>query len=189
MASSLTDLSLSATSTRNVERITNRSPARVSKYYADCEKDILNSIESELMGSNIDLDRKETIQEAFKALEYGLYRLPVRALLPDMERTMLEDWLGTPKGAAKTLSQKQIHRALENLAYADVVPNVLYDHRLFGKFAKVLYEFVSLPSAFEGEDIPNRHAALHGWVNYGTKGFCFNNPCALRIHSSSDTGI
>lgn len=147
---------------------------RVSKYYEDFEKDILRSIESELMGSDIDLDRKETIQEAFKAIEYGLYRLPVRALLPDMERTMLEDWLGTPKGAIKTLSQKQIHGAFENLAYTDVVPNVLYDHRLFGKFAKVLYEFVSLPSAFEGEDIPNRHAALHGWVNYGTKEFCFN---------------
>ena len=148
--------------------------ARVSNHYQDHERDILQNIESELMGSDIDVDRKETIQEATKALEYGLYRLPVRALLPDMERTMLEDWLGTRKGAVKTLSQKQIHGALENLTYSDVVPNALYDHRLFGKFAKVLYEFVSLPSAFEGEDVPNRHAALHGWVNYGTKEFCFN---------------
>ena len=148
--------------------------ARVSKHYQDYEKDILQSIESELMGSDIDAGRKETIQEAFKALEYGLYRLPVRALLPDMERIILEDWLGTPRGAVKTLNQKQLHDALNDLTYADVVSNALYDHRLFGKFSSVLYEYVSHPSTFQGEDIPNRHAALHGWVNYGTKGFCFN---------------
>lgn len=148
--------------------------ARVSIHYKDYEKDILQSIESELMGSDIDVDRKETIQEAFKALEYGLYRLPVRALLPDMERTMLEDWLGTPKGAVRTLSQKQIRTALKDLTYADAVPNALYDHRLFGKFAKELYLYVPQPSTFQREDIPNRHAALHGWVSCGTKKFCFN---------------
>ena len=148
--------------------------ARVSEYYKNHEKNILQSIESELMNSDIDTDRKETIQEAFKALECDITRLPVRALLPDIERTILEDWLGEPKGTTKTLKQKQIHMALEDITFADAVPNVIYDYRLFGRFAEVLYAYVFDPSKFQEKDIPNRHAALHGWVNYGTKEFCLN---------------
>ena len=147
---------------------------RVSEYYKNHEKDILQSIESELMDSDFDADRKETIQEAFKALDCGLTRLPVPALLPDIERTILEDWLGEPRGTTKTLKEKQIHKALEGITFSDAVPNAIYDYKMFGRFAKVLYAYVSTPSQFEGKDIPNRHAALHGWVIYGTKEFCLN---------------
>ena len=143
---------------------------QVSEYYKTHEENILQDIGSFLETlEDIDMDRKETLKEAIMAHRYGLFRLPVRALLPDVERIILEDWLGRDKGHVETLNDKKIKEVIKNKNLEDFAPDSIYDLRLFGCLINVLYKHVSKLKEFQGENFPNRHAALHGWLPYSTR--------------------
>ena len=141
--------------------------SQVSNYYESRQEDILQDIESRLETlDDVDVDRKESLQEAIMAHRYGLFRLPARALLPDIERIILEDWMGRDRGQVEKLSDRKISEVVENKRLEDVAPGSIYDFRLFGCLVDVLYKNGSKLKEFEGESLPNRHAALHGWLPY-----------------------
>lgn len=148
---------------------------RVSNYYKCRQEDILQDIESRLETSKVvDGDRKGALQEAIVAHRHGLFRLPARALLPDIERTILEDWMGRERGQIEKLSDRQVAMVVKNKSLEDVTPGSFYDYRLFGCLVNVLYKNGNNLKEFEGESLPNRHAALHGWLSYSTNEYSLN---------------
>ena len=147
----------------------------VSNYYESQQKDILQDIESRLETLEyVDADRKETLREAIMAHRCGLFRLTARALLPDIERIILEDWMGMDRQKPGKLSDKMICKIVKNKRLKDVTPASIYDFRLFGCLVDVLYKNGGKLKEFEGEDLPNRHAALHGWLPYSSKEYSLN---------------
>lgn len=143
--------------------------ARVSEYYQYNEEDILEDIESNLKTLAIDMDRKATFQEAIKAHRHGLFRLTTRALIPDIERVILEDWMGRNRGDVEQLTKQKICDAVNKKHLEDFALDNIYDLRLFGGIVDVLYENGSKLGDFQGDIFPNRPAALHGWLSYSTR--------------------
>lgn len=144
-------------------------------YYESKQEEILKDIESRLDTlENVDMDRKEALQEAIVAHRYGLFRLPPLALLPSIERIILEDWMGRDRGKIETLNERKIREIVVNKRLEEVMPDGIYDSRLFGCLINVLYKNGGKLKEFEGENLPNRHAALHGWLPYSTKEYSLN---------------
>ena len=144
--------------------------SRVSEYYEDHEEDILQNIESYLKTlKDVDVDRKATIQEAIMNHRDGRFRLTTRALLPDIERIILEDWMGNEKEKVQSLGEGMLHEVINKKNLEDFAPDNIYDLRLFGYLINVLYKNGSKRKEFQGENFPNRHAALHGWILYSTR--------------------
>ncbi len=142
----------------------------VSEYYESKEGGILQSIESYLESLDcVDEDRRETLQEAFKAHRSSQFRLTVPALLPLIERVILEDWMGKKKGEVHQLSKRMIHEAVDNFRLADFRPNSIYDLTLLRCLIGVLYENGGKLKESHRNLLPNRHAALHGWRSYSRK--------------------
>jgi hypothetical protein len=125
----------------------------------------------------IDEEAKATFREALKAHELGLYRVAPRLLFPELERVGVDEFhdgqhfevnaRGKPVGKA---SLKEIRNIFGKLP-AGVTFRFPYGWRLYKKVQSHLYEAVQMSeqiSTAKENSVPNRHAALHGIVQYNT---------------------
>ena len=148
----------------------------VSIFYEQHQEDILQSIEASTSAlTDIDPERKNVLRETIEAHRKGLFRLTTRALLPEIERTILEDWMGKDKGKVEQLTEKQIRQLVNTKTLDEMISSKVYDLQLFGRLINTLYKNGSKINDFKNTNAPNRHAALHGWLPYNTKEHSLNS--------------
>ena len=163
---------------------------KILEYYAVNWGAVRSEIETRLANYNIDDEAKETLREALYAHEAKLYRCVVRVLFPEVERalrTMLLDDI------TKRIGYKELVEKLnEGKAIDDFILQGLYDLHLFNHLTRALEEEGESESddmvfgwfqrvVGEGDrnllmqdPVPNRHAALHGFVSYSTQQHSLN---------------
>jgi hypothetical protein len=141
----------------------------VKVYYLENWLTVKASIEEAISGYTIDDEAKATFGEALAAHEAGLYRCVARTLFPEIERVSRAEIHG---GAMdKIASQPKLQKAISNLCPSDIARDGISGMRLYNKLIDHLY--VSMPTperveAIAAEPVPNRHAAVHGYVAYKT---------------------
>ncbi len=146
--------------------------SRVSKYYEDNQQEILQNIESELTTLAIDEEPKATLQEAIQGHRHRLFRLSCRGLLPDIERVIFQEWLG--REGIGSVTEKSIEKAIEQKHLEDFTPNNLLDLVLFKRLISHLYRNGKHFKDIRNESMPNRPAALHGWLSYSSEANSLN---------------
>ena len=82
--------------------------------------------------------------------------------------------MGNDKEKIQTLGEGKLHEAIDSKNLDDFARDNTYDLRLFGCLINVLYKNGSKLKDFQGENFPNRHAALHGWLPYSTREVSLN---------------
>lgn len=141
----------------------------VASYYLENWPSVRTSIDDAIAGYTIDAEAKATFGEALAAHEAGLYRCVARTLFPEIERVSRAEIHG---GAMdKIASQPKLQEAISNLCPSDIARDGISGMRLYNKLVDHLY--VSMPTperveAIAAEPVPNRHAAVHGFVAYNT---------------------
>ena len=152
---------------------------QLNKYYKNNWISLSVAIESQFNDYDVDDEAKATVREAIDAHGYGLYRSVCRLLFPEMERVLRTEILGQMTG---TVSYENF---LESKSLDEFLPGGWYDFdylshlmmhlegssdsvladRIFGLFRHVNES--DLPR-LERDPVPNRHAAMHGYVPYSS---------------------
>jgi hypothetical protein len=141
----------------------------VEAYYFENWPSVRISIEKAISDYTIDDEAKATFGEALAAHEAGLYRCVARTLFPEIERVSRAE---IHDGAMdKIASQPKLQEAISNLCPSDIARDGISGMLLYNKLIDHLY--VSMPTpervnAIAAEPVPNRHAAVHGYVTYKT---------------------
>ena len=140
--------------------------ARIESFYKTHWDIIRKDIESRMDQYQISDETKATFREAIEAHDSGLYRCVIAVLFPKIEE---EFEARVPKNR-----DSQSQRARKVLQRAGAcrmrVPQKAYGWALYGPVENHIYSRVDASNIeeFERDDIPNRHAALHGLVRYWT---------------------
>ena len=156
---------------------------KLNEYYEENWISLRVAIESQFNDYDVDDEAKATVREAIDAHGYGLYRSVCRLLFPEIERVLRTEILKRTTGQ---VSYKiLIEGLIEGRSLHELLPGGWYDFdylshlmmslkgssesvladRIFGLFTHV-YES-DLPR-LERDPVPNRHAAMHGYVSYSS---------------------
>ncbi len=156
----------------------------LSEYYQRNWDDVRKAIESGLDECNVDEEAKATLREALEAHEHGLYRSVCRLLFPEMERLLRVEIFGlrTGRQSYKAIVKKLVDgKTLDDFPlggwydfdYLAHLTKSIREHdvskiddRIFGIFTPV--EETDL-QRLEHDPVPNRHAAMHGYVSYASE--------------------
>ena len=141
------------------------------------------AIESQIAEYNIDEEAKATFREALDAHGYGLHRSVCRVLFPEIERMLRTELFGRRTGRENY--QKIVETLVEDKTLDDFLPGGRFDFDYFGHLTAAVMEHSD--DAFDerifglfrrvdeddlqrvGQDpVPNRHAAMHGYVSYSS---------------------
>lgn len=139
--------------------------AEIDRYYKSHSKDILDSISAAVDSYRVDEEAKETLVEALKAHEYGLYRCPPRLLLPEIERVVNKYLLKASNEVP--VNKGRIEAGLQDKYLEDVVDEA-FDLDIFGVFINHLFERFDSQDAAAATNIPNRAGVTHGWQTYSS---------------------
>ncbi len=113
-----------------------------------------------------------TFQEAFTAHKAGLYRSVCRLLFPEIER--LARGIFPSENTLKVItSLKEIRNYAGELSTFDIRPEGYFSVVLYKRLDDHFYEYINDQRAesfkrISTSKIPNRHAAMHGLVDYNT---------------------
>ena len=158
-------------------------------YYKGNWRSVRITIESHLSDYSIDLEAKATFREALDAHEAGFYRCVCRVLFPEVERVIREELLNCKFGrfgyqeyVRELINRSKsidafVHNGLYELSiFEHVMQTLLMKEReqdkpesndlVFGVFRNVDNE--KHLEILKKHPIPNRHAAIHGLVEYST---------------------
>ena len=141
----------------------------VLAYYRDNWGSVSDVIEKELSGCHVDEDAKETVRQALVAHENGLYRLVAQPLFSAIERAVRVCLCG--EGVGRISVKDQLVNLVGRLP-ASAIPGGASAFVGFTQLSHHLYENVHTNDArerFLDASIPNRHAAIHGLVNYASE--------------------
>lgn len=148
----------------------------VEAYYRESWQSVKEGIEEAISSYAIDDEAKATFREAIAAHEAGLYRCVARTLFPEIERVSRAEIHG---GAMdKIASQPKLQEAIGNLCPSEIARDGIWSMNLYRKLVGHLY--VSMPTperveAIAAEPVPNRHAAVHGYVAYNSHRHSINS--------------
>jgi hypothetical protein len=132
---------------------------RFSNYYRTRWSEIRDDMKSRLADYHIDDEARETFREALSAHEGGHYRCVCRVLFPEIERM-----IGVGRRKTDMLEKLTGTRDLADLAFRERFGLILFD-----RLVDHMYEDVGdKREKFERDPVPNRHAAMHGLVQYST---------------------
>lgn len=141
----------------------------VQAYYVDNWQSVRASITEVISNLKIDLEAKDTFREALCAHEAGLFRCVARTLFPEIERvSRIEIYDGAMTNMA---SLQKLQTAVGQLTPSDLARDGISGVRLYSKLVHHLYISTRTPDCLEAmaaEPVPNRHAAIHGYVSYNT---------------------
>ena len=155
----------------------------LDEYYAQNWRDVRSSIESRIHEFNIDEEAEATFREALDAHEFGLYRCVCRVLFPEIERILRVQTFGHRRGTEKY--NAMLEDLLQGTTLDDFLPGGWLDLTSFEHLMKTIekqadgrfdagvlgvFAYVSDSNLHRVKDdpVPNRHAALHGYVEYAT---------------------
>lgn len=168
----------------------------ISTHYRVQWVEVKAAFMARLAASPLDAEAKAAFVDALAAHEAGMYRATSRILFPEIERVARKEFHGLSKGQT---SQRALKKAAENLALSDVEPGGMYAFRLFEKLFDHLYARTETPDELAEvalDPVPNRHAALHGFLPYDTAknsinmlvmaDFLFQVICALKAQRHQD---
>lgn len=133
-----------------------------------------NCLRTELLAgaseAAVDQKAKNVFTDALTLHELGHYRAVCRLIFPELERMVRQQLMRQRRGSATTL--KELRRRLGQLPASehtsDPRDRALY---LFAALETHLFEEIKSEEAlqkFEASGIPNRHACVHGLIDYST---------------------
>ncbi len=163
--------------------------SRLLNYYNRNWLNVRSEIESHLSEYRIDREAKATFCEALDAHEAGFYRCVCRVLFPEIERVIREEFLYCKVGRfsyreyiEKLVSKSKsidafVYEGLYELSvFEHVMQTILMKEKgqdklessnfVFGVFRNV--DNKKHLEILKQYPVPNRHAAIHGLVEYST---------------------
>ena len=141
----------------------------LQRHYRERWPEVRRDIELRLIQYDVDDETKETIREALRAHENGLYRSVCAVLMPGIERVSRIELYGNRM--ARIASQHELQKLAEALPVTSVDPGGFFALKLYQRLAKHMYEHVDDEDArqrFARDPVPNRHAVVHGYIAYST---------------------
>ena len=148
--------------------------SRLSEFYQTKWPDIHQDIESRLEGYCISDEAKAAFREALAAHEYGLYRCVSRTLFPEIDRALRIHFF---EDKAKSISSGTMLNTFMNQgSLAEFMPAEAHGWALLGRLMNHLFTNVTDRNreAVAQDDLPTRHASLHGLIDYSTYKQSFN---------------
>ena len=156
---------------------------KLNEYYEENWISLRVAIESQFNDYDVDDEAKATVREAIDAHGYGLYRSVSRLLFPEIERVVQTEIFKRTTG--RVSYKTFIEDLVSDKSFSDLLPGGWYDldylshlmmslegssesvleDRIFGLFRHVNES--DLPR-LERDPVPNRHAAMHGYVSYSS---------------------
>lgn len=144
---------------------------RISNYYTENWDDVIQTLSNDLETYLIDEEAKETMREALKAHQAGLFRCTPRLLFPEIERVIRNEM--HDKNTLNNITSQFEFRKTIKYSNADSGLRIgLLEVILHKCIQEHLYEKVKTidkVKEVEKNPIPNRHALLHGLVTYKTQ--------------------
>lgn len=141
----------------------------VEQHYVAQWPAVRAKIEVAITSYLIDDEAKLTFREALLAHEAGLFRCVPRTLFPEIERVSRAV---LHHGAMdKIASQPELKKIVGSLCPQDLAREGVSGLRLYNKLVDHMYANMPTPedvAAIAAEPVPNRHAAVHGYVPYNT---------------------
>jgi hypothetical protein len=120
--------------------------------------------------TSVDDEAKAAFREALDAHTVGMYRCVCRLLFPEIERVArLEIYDG--RVGKRMTSQHDLRKLAGRLTPGALEPIGFLNLNLFKKLQGHLYDDIKTEEhrvRCEADAVPNRHAALHGFVVYAT---------------------
>ena len=141
--------------------------AMVSQFYEENDTLVVDDIRSRISDFLVDDEAKDTLGEGLRAHETGLYRSCCRVLLPEIERVILQDWLGISD--MRPLTSNDIVARAKRAVLEDFVHDDTGDLVLFDKLMNHLFVHTSGIDPSQQSSTPNRHAATHAWIPYSSR--------------------
>ena len=156
---------------------------KLNEYYEQNWSSVRRTIESQIADYNVDEEAKETFREALDAHGYGLHRSVCRVLFPEIDRVLRTELFGRTTGRE---GYKEIVEILvTDKTLEEFLPGGWFDFDYFGHLTAAIRErsddglderiFGLFRRVDEGDlqrigqdPVPNRHAAMHGYVSYSS---------------------
>ena len=139
----------------------------VLDFYREEWHHVASQIESKVDHYMIPQASRETLKEGLEAHGYGLYRAVPRIVFPEIERVLVDK--GYKFSSFKLV--KDIKDLGSDLTLGDF-PDAILGMPTWEMFVDHVYKRVETPAEVahhQGHSVPNRHAAIHGKVNYDTQ--------------------
>ena len=143
----------------------------IEKHYRDNWSEVKAQFIDQLHAYTIDDEAKATFHEALLTHEQRCYRATVRLLFPEIERVIAVELRNVTRQYRKRKKTKAKDTGRETLLHlAGQLP--LGDHgdplalRLFFKLSDHIYNDRTSAHILSRDPVPNRHAAMHGFVSY-----------------------
>lgn len=142
----------------------------VEKHYRVHWPILKDDFAESLLGSGVDGQAQDTFTNAMQLHEMGQYRAVCRLIFPELERLVRKDLMGRRFGAATNLNELRTRLVRLPIAVhvADPRSRAL---SLMTTLDTHLFEKVDTEEAlfkFEASGIPNRHACMHGVIDYNS---------------------
>ena len=157
--------------------------SKLNEYYEQNWSSVRRTIESHLVEYNVDEEAKATFREALDAHGYGLHRSVCRVLFPEIDRVLRTALFGRRTGNERY--REIIETLVNDKTLGDFLPGGWFDFDYFGHLTAAIRErsndalgerIFGLFSRVDEDDlqrvgqdpVPNRHAAMHGFVSYSS---------------------
>ena len=144
----------------------------VLRHYESHQDDILLSIESQKEKLTLSEEKMATFSEAIQGHKQGLFRLTCRALLPDVERVIYEDWLD--KSGIGSVKARELEKTIGDMPLRIFIQDRWSDWVLLNLLKCHVFSNGSKIKEFSQHPLANRNAALHGWLSYPSRKHSFN---------------
>jgi hypothetical protein len=141
---------------------------RLAEYYKKEWKTVRSEINKTLKNRTVDNDAKTVFRQALIAHGRGLYIAVPRMLFPEIERVMRAEFGLDP--LERVTSQEKLKNIAGELGFSETEPGGLLSLSLFEILINHLYVRVEKRNLekITSDLIPNRHAAMHGYVTYNS---------------------
>jgi hypothetical protein len=147
----------------------------LERHYEENWSDVRRAFLEHIEVYDLDAEAKAVFTEALDSHEAGHYRAAVRVLFPEIERVARLE-LHAGKIEAIT-SQKILREETGKLHTNETDPGGYYGMQLHQNLVYHLYAYASTEedlSVLSANQVPNRHAALHGLLPYSSKANSIN---------------
>ena len=171
----------------------------VERYYKENWRAVRHAFMASIRHLNIDDQAKKTYSQALSIHRAGHYRAVVRLLMPEIERLARDP---VYSGALRfSASLFELQDAIKQLPYTETASyrhGVRHLHNMSSHVFRGIGEDLSVLQEVSQNPVPNRHAAIHGLVDYNQAknsinalvlvDFMFHMISALKWQQVHDTG-
>ncbi len=140
--------------------------AKIGEFYRNNWESIRQEFEDNLDSYQIADETRSTFLEALAVHESGHYRCVCCVLFPAIERELR--FAANEISTGSMASNKKVKGFANRGSLEEMLPGEAHSWILFGRLVGHLYDDVNVGNIaqYEIDDVPNRHAALHGTIAY-----------------------